>query len=174
MSFRSPPFFLLVDSWLVLAGGAGVVVLVGAVVFESLELPVAPVAGSAAAGAGSVAGVEAVGGGREFGLPGVTVSTVAVLPILEVEAPFVLGCKLKPMVSSPDSLAGVIVGAPERAAAETSGPVFNTVIVRFTIPGRSADCSICIRATAVGSEGGTGTPNLTSLFFASPERLESG
>jgi len=97
---------------LVLAGGAGVVALAGAVVVESLELPVAPEAGSAA-GAGSVAGVEAAGGGREFGLPGVTVSTVAVLPILEVEAPFVLGCKLNPMVSSPVSLAGVIVGGPE-------------------------------------------------------------
>jgi hypothetical protein len=91
-------------------------VLAGGVVVESLEEPVAAgcagsvVAGSEAAGAAS--GVVAAGGGRELGLPGVMVSTVAVFPILEVEAELALGCKLKPMVSSPDSLAGVMVGAP--------------------------------------------------------------
>src|SRR6266700_5336698 len=169
MIFRSLLFFLLVDSWLVSAAGAGVVVLAGCVVSVV-------VAGdeSVAAGAGSVPGVVAAGGGRAFGLPGVTVSTVAVFPIVEVEAAFALGCKLKPIVSSPDSLAGVMVGAPLCAAVETSGPVFRTPIDRFKIPGRSVDCCFCIRATAVGSGGGTGTPNLTSLFLASPARPESG
>src|SRR5258708_5035471 len=106
MIFRSPLFFLLVDSWLVLAGGAGVVVLVGWV--ASVVVGV----GSVAAGAASVPEVAPGGTGRESGLPGVTVSTVAAFPTLEVEAAFALGCKLKPMVSSPDSLAGVMVGGP--------------------------------------------------------------
>ena len=106
MIFRSPLFFLLVDSWLVLAGGAGVVVLAGCV--ESVVVGDA----SAAAGAASVAGVVSAGPGRASGLPGVTVSTVAVLPRLEGEAALALGCKLKPIVSSPDSLAGVMVGGP--------------------------------------------------------------
>lgn len=64
------------------------------------------------AGAESVADFGSAGAESEFGLPGVTVSTVAVLPILEPVAVPALGCKLKPMVSSPDSLAGVIVGGP--------------------------------------------------------------
>ena len=102
------------------------------------------------------------------------VCTAAVLPMLELEAAFALGCNPKPMVSSPDSLAGVIVGVPLCAAVETSGPFFRTVIVRLIIPGRSVDCSFCILARAVGSAGGTGTPNLTSLFFASPAMGESG
>jgi len=106
MIFLSPLFFLLVDSWLALAGGAGVAVLAGC--GASVVVGVA----SVAAGAASVAGAGSVDEGREPGLPGVTVSTVAVLPILEVEAAFALGCKLKPMVSSPDSLAGVMVGGP--------------------------------------------------------------
>jgi len=70
------------------------------------------------------------------------VSTVAVLPtppIVEVEATFALGCGPKPMVSSPDSLAGVMVGAPAWAAAETSGPVFRTPMDRLTRFGRLAD-----------------------------------
>jgi hypothetical protein len=164
---------LLVDSWLVSAGGAGVAVL--GVVLESVEEEVpAGCAVSAAAGAASVAGVAAGGSGRAFGLPGVTVSTVAVFPMLEVGATLAFGCNPKPMVSSPVSLAGVIVGGPLRAAVETSGLVFRKVTVRFILPGRSADCSFCIRATAVGSGGGTGTPNLTSLFLASPARAESG
>ena len=119
--------------------------------------------------------VEVAGGlGRAFALPGVTVSTAAVLPMLEPPPAPLLGCNPITSVSSPDSLAGVIVGAPLRAAAETSGLVFRTVIVRLMRPGRSACCSFCIRATAVGSAGGTGTPNFTSLFFASPARGESG
>ena len=101
------------DSWLGSAGVAGFVGLAGCAAVESLEVPVG--AGwvvSVAAGAASVAGVGSASGGRAFGLPGVTVSTVAVFPTLELEAAPALGCKLKPMVSSPDSLAGVIVGAP--------------------------------------------------------------
>lgn len=70
------------------------------------------VAGGGSEAAGAVSGVVAADGGREFGLPGVTVSTVAVLPMLEVEAALAFGCNPKPMVSSPDSLAGVMVGAP--------------------------------------------------------------
>src|SRR5579864_3844165 len=164
MIFRSPPFFLLVDSWLVLAGGAGVVELAGC------GVSVAAGVVSEDAGAASVAG----GSGKAFGLPGVTVSTAAVFPMLELVAALAFGCNPNPMVSSPDSLAGVMVGGPERAAAETSGLVFRKLMLRLIIPGRSADCSFCIRATAVGSAGGTGTPNLTSLFLESPAREESG
>ena len=71
-------------------------------------------AGVASAGAGvaSVAGVAAGGSGRASALPGVTVWTVAVFPMLEGAAIFAVGCKPKPIVSSPDSLAGVMVGAP--------------------------------------------------------------
>jgi hypothetical protein len=100
------------------------------VALESVEASVAAgwVASVVAAG-----GSEA-GGGRAFGLPGVIVSTAAVLPILEAEAAFALGCKLNPMVSSPDSLAGVMVGGPLRAAAETSGLVFRTPMLRLIIP----------------------------------------
>jgi len=139
---RSPLFFLLVDSWLESAGCAGVVVLedcealvsvevpeaAGCVVLESVEVPFAAgcvlldslgvpeVAGcdeSAGAGAGSAAGVDVAGGlGRAFGLPGVMVSIVAELPTPAVGATAAFGCKPKPMVSSPDSLAGIMVGAP--------------------------------------------------------------
>src|SRR5579863_6379700 len=120
MILRRPLFFLLVDSWLVLAGGAGVAfagcvesadagvdALAGCIALESVESPVvagcdASVVGagvSEAAGGVSVAGVFAASGGRAFGLPGVIVSTAAVLPMLEAEAAFALGCKLNPMVS---------------------------------------------------------------------------
>ena len=105
---------MLVDSWLVSAGGAGVVVAAGCVVSVVVAGAGSVAAGvaSVAAGAASVAGVESAGVDMEFGLPGVTVSTVAVFPTLEPVATFALGCKLKPMVSSPDSLAGVMVGGP--------------------------------------------------------------
>ena len=94
--------------------------LAGCVALESVEVSVLEaceesvvVAGaSEAAGAASVAGESGAGGGRAFGLPGVIVSTAAVLPMLEAEAALALGCKLNPMVSSPDSLAGVMVGGP--------------------------------------------------------------
>ena len=149
--------------------------LAGCVVLESAGvLLAAGCVESVVAGAASAAGVAAAGGGRASGLPGVMVSTAAVFPMLELGAAPTFGCKLNPMVSSPDSLAGVMVGAPFRAAVETSGLVFSTLIVRFTMPGRLIDCSLCIRASAVGSGGGTGTPNLTSFAFASPARCESG
>ena len=134
-----------------------------------LESVAAPAGVSGVVGVGSVAGA-----GSALELPGVIVSTVALLPMLEVEGILVFGCKPKPMVSSPDSLAGVMVGAPLRAALVKSGPVFRTIMDRFTNPGRSVDCSFCIRATAVGSAGGTGIPNFSNLFFASPASEESG
>ena len=113
MTFRMPCFFLLLDSWLGSALGAGVDVFAGCAALESPVLPVAAGwAGSVEAGAGSVADVELAGAVREFGLPGVTVSTVAEDPILDPVAAPALGCKLKPIVSSPDSLAGVMVGGP--------------------------------------------------------------
>jgi len=145
---------------------------VESVLVEGVEL--AGCAESVAAGDASEEGVAAGGLGRALGLPGVIVSTAAVLPTLEVEAAGVLGCNPNPMVSSPDSLAGVIVGAPLCAAVETSGPDFRTVMDRLTNPGRLKFCSFCIRASAVGSGGGTGTPNFTSLFLASPARDERG
>ena len=125
---------MLVDSWLVLAGGAGVVELAGC------DASVVAGVVSEAAGAASVAGVAAGGSGKAFGLPGVTVSTAAVFPMLEGAATAAFGCSPKPMVSSPDSLAGVMVGGPVREAAETSGLVFRKLMVRLIIPGRSADC----------------------------------
>ena len=95
-------------------------VLAGCVAFGSVEAPV--LTGcvvsvvvdvvSEAAGTASVAGGFAAGAGRALGLPGVTVSTVADVPMPVAVAALALGCKLNPMVSSPDSLAGVIVGAP--------------------------------------------------------------
>lgn len=88
------------------AGGAGVSAEAGCVV------SVAAGVASAGAGVASVAGATAGGSGRASALPGVTVWTVAVLPMLEGAAAFTFGCKPKPMVSSPDSLAGVMVGAP--------------------------------------------------------------
>ena len=130
---------------------------------------VAPVEGVA-----SGAGVFDGGSGSAWGLPGVIVSTAAEFPMLEGAAMAAFGCNPNPIVSSPVSLAGVMVGSPLRAALETSGLVFNTVMERFKNPERSVVCSFCIRATAVGSAGGTGTPNFTSLFFASPARGESG
>ena len=82
-----PLFFLLLDSWLLLAGAAGVVAV------ESVEVPVAagdwvvsvPDPGvSVAAGAALLAGAaSAAGAGKALGLPGVMVSTAAVLPTLE-------------------------------------------------------------------------------------------
>src|SRR5580692_249022 len=117
MSLRSPLFFLLVDSWLGFAGAAGVVASdAGCVVLESVAATagvsvVAAGESVEAAGAASVA-AAAGGAGRALGLPGVIVSTVALLPMLEEGATMAFGCNPKPMVSSPVSLAGVMVGAP--------------------------------------------------------------
>src|SRR5579863_2131389 len=112
MIFRRPLFFLLEDSWLELAGAAVVESLAGCAVEESVDVlaagcvPVESVAvlaagcvefvlvegvelpgcaESVAAGAASEEGVAAGGLGRALGLPGVIVSTAAVLPTLEVE-----------------------------------------------------------------------------------------
>ena len=78
--------------------------------------------------------VEApAGGGNDSGPPGVIVSTAAVLPAptLEGAAVAVFGCNAIPSVSSPDSLAGVMVGSPLLAAMDTSGEFFRTPIVRL-------------------------------------------
>jgi hypothetical protein len=61
MILRRPLFFLLVDSWLVLAGAAGVVLLAGVVVLGSVEAPAAGCVVSVVVGAASVAGVVAAG-----------------------------------------------------------------------------------------------------------------
>ena len=103
---------MLLDSWLELAGG--VVVVAGCVALVSVAA--APEEESEAAGV-APAGVVARAGSA-FALPGVMVSTAAVLPMLEPATAGTFGCKLKPIVSSPDSLAGVMVGSPLRAAAE--------------------------------------------------------
>ena len=73
------------------------------------------------------------GAGSDSGLPGVIVSTAAVLPTPTLEdAPAALfGCNAIPSVSSPDSLAGVMVGSPLLAAMDTSGEFFRTPIVRL-------------------------------------------
>jgi hypothetical protein len=106
-----PFFFLLVDSWFLLAGCAAVV-FAGGVAFGSAE---PPLAGGLALlsdedGVGSVE--LAAGCAVEAPVPGVTVSTVAVLPA-PVPTPMPrVGGPPKLRVSSPVSLAGVIVGGP--------------------------------------------------------------
>ena len=131
MIFLRPFFFLLEDSWLGLAGAAAAVEFAAWVESVLVELSVEPAgAGSADAGASLVEGVVAGVCVRLSELPGVIVSTVAELPMLTPPPPATLGCRPNPIVSSPDSLAGVIVGAPVRAANETSGLVFNTLIAR--------------------------------------------
>src|SRR5882762_5444518 len=77
-----PFFFLLVDSWVLSAGGAGVVVSAGCVVLGSAPAAV-PVPGGVALlsdgdGARSVKFVTGCAANEP--LPGVTVSTVALLP----------------------------------------------------------------------------------------------
>jgi hypothetical protein len=110
-------------------------------------------------------------------VPGVTVSTTAVVPAPLLDAPgeptpVVPGVS----VSDPASLGGSRLGGPTRAAIETSGPFFSTDMPLFSSPprGRGSFCSCCIRAIAPGSGCGTGAPIATSLAFASPASGESG
>ena len=181
-SLLSPFFFFVVDSWLLSAGAAGVVVAAGCAALESVGvaagvLPALESVESVVVAAGAASVDPVVAGAIELADPGVTVSTVAELPVAP-GAPVMpnVGGVPKFSVSSPDSLAGVIVGAPVCADAETSGPVFSAMIDLRSIPGRSwaASCSFCILATAEGSGWGTGIPNLVSLALASPAIEESG
>ena len=107
-----PFFFLLVDSWLLSAGFAGVVVLEGCAAFGSaspaLEEGAALLSDGERAGSAELAAGWAV---NEL-VPGVTVSTVAVLPSPDPPVMPSVGGPPKLRVSSPVSLAGVIVGAP--------------------------------------------------------------
>ena len=88
--------------------------LAGCVVLESVDpvvagcVVVSVVAGAASepAGVASVAGVVEAGGGRALDLPGVIVSGRRA-PNARLGATLAFGCNPKPMVSSPDSLAGV-------------------------------------------------------------------
>ena len=106
-----PFFFLLVDSWVLSAGAAGVaLVLAGCVV--SVAAGVASVAAGVASDAGAAFEEFATGWARVVVVPGVTVSTVAVLPDAEPAPRVAVGCGPKERVSSPDSPNGVIVGAP--------------------------------------------------------------
>jgi hypothetical protein len=76
-----PFFFLLVDSWLLSAGGAGVVESTGFAALGS-DVPVVP-GGLAPPSDGdrAVFGVFKAGCSVGERVPGVTVSTVAVLPV---------------------------------------------------------------------------------------------
>src|ERR1017187_5518197 len=172
MILRRPFFFLLVDSWVVSAGGVVVVVAAAA----GAASGVAGVGDAASDDAGAASGVAASvagaasdafsAGAMGLALPGVTVSTVAVLPGPEPMLMFGPICGPKLSVSSPDSLAGVIVGAPLCDAVETSGRTFRKLVDRVTSPGRAFAASVCsffIRASATGSGGGMGIPNLVSL-----------
>ena len=79
-------------------------------------------------------------------------------------------------VSPSPSPSGVRLGAPVRAAVETSGPFRSAprgLLIRLPRC-RGKFCSFCIRANAVGSGWGTGAPNLVNLSFASAARGESG
>src|SRR6266566_1271154 len=108
-----PFFFLLVDSWLLSAGAAGVVELAGwaALGSEVLAVPGGLALLSDGDGTGSVefAAGSSVG---EAAPAGVTVSTVAVLPVPPPPVIRRVDGPPKLRVSSPISLAGVIVGAP--------------------------------------------------------------
>ena len=100
-----PFFFLLVDSLLVSIGCAVDVLAAGCAAFGSAA-PVVP---------GELSKVSAVGCvAAGVLLPGVTVSTVAVLPVDGPPTIPKLGpdCGPKLSVSSPDSPEGVIVGGP--------------------------------------------------------------
>src|SRR5260370_7208672 len=79
-------------------------------------------------------------------------------------------------VSSPVSLAGVIVGAPVCADADTSGPFLSTANDRRMKPGRlrAASSSFSIRATAHPSRCAHGTPTFVTPAFASPPLLHQG
>src|SRR5260221_10224143 len=189
MIFLIPFFFLLVDSLPLsvaagcVASSAGVVTAAG--VFGS---EAAAVGGAAAFGSESVvAGCPSVAGASTVDppaapLPGVATSMTAVLPTgLEPPAPAIRACPPPPVKTSPrevESVSGCICGGPLRAATIISfpGPVFTMDSGLLIIPGfgRAAFCSACIHANAFGSGCGTGTPNATSLFFASPANGESG
>ena len=109
-----PFFFLLVDSWLLSAGGAGVVELAGSADPElapfALSVGLAPVSEDDE----GVASPDVAGGcaANEELLPGVTVSTAAELLTPPTPVMPRVGGPPKPRVSSPVSLAGVIVGGP--------------------------------------------------------------
>ena len=105
-----PFFFLLVDSWLLSAGWAAVVSFAGCVEFGSAVLLEA---GGFALLSDAEGGVSPAVGCTDGGvLPGVTVSTVAVLPGPAPPPMPKAGGVPKVRVSSPVSLAGVMVGAP--------------------------------------------------------------
>src|SRR5579871_250755 len=161
MTFLKPFFFLLLDSWLGSACWLELEPFAaGWALVESLLFAAAPAGGSAAVdaageveepdcapsaptaapegAAGSLPdaepfALEPVGAGSDSGLPGVIVSTAAVLrtPTLEEPEAGEFGCSAIPRVSSPDSLAGVMVGSPLLAAMETSGEFFRMPVIRL-------------------------------------------
>lgn len=100
------------DSWVLSAGGAGVVVSAGCVVLGSAPEAVPGGLGllSDVDGAGSVEFVAGCAANEP--VPGVTVSTVALLPVPDPPVIPSVDRPPKLRVSSPVSLAGVIVGAP--------------------------------------------------------------
>ena len=167
-----PFFFLLVDSWVLSAGGAGTVVLACSLGWN----PSSPVAAgcvvSVAAGVASDAGALAAGAGRESALPGVTVSTVAVflrwsLPRRQSAAAQRKGSR-RPIRWPASSLARPYEMQWKHPAwSQKAHGALPDLGGLPTVPFASAQ-------RAAGSAGGTGTPNLVSLFFASPARGESG
>ena len=109
-----PFFFLLVDSWLLSAGGAGVVELAGNADPELAPFVLSVGLVVVSEGDEDAASPELAGGcaAKEELLPGVTVSTAAELPAPPTPVMPRVGGPPKPRVSSPVSLAGVIVGGP--------------------------------------------------------------
>ena len=177
-----PFFFLLVDSWLISAVAArGGSVLAGCVLSKPLNR--AGLRASDAAGAESTTGYSpreyrekrrgAVA--REYALPRSSLfppSQCFQLPMRPHRQPR-LGLRPKGK--------GLVAGFARQAsgrrarcadAAETSG--FHLIIsmdraMHARVFGWTP-ASFCMRAMAAGSAGGTGTPNLMSLSFASPTR----
>ena len=116
-------FFLVVDSWLWSAGWAVVVSFAGCVEFGSAVVSFAGcvefgsavllLAGGFALLSDAEGVASAAAGCADGGvLPGVTVSTVAVLPVPAPPPTLKVGGVPNVRVSSPVSLAGVMVGAP--------------------------------------------------------------
>src|SRR6266853_4124001 len=164
-----PFFFLLVDSWVLSAGGAGVGVSAGCAALGSAAPELAGGLALLSDVDGAGAAEFAVGCAANEPIPGVTVSTVAVLPVPDPPVMPSVDGPPKLRVSSPVSLAGVMVGGPVRADIDTSGPVLRMPMDRCKMFGRlRASSSFCIRATATGSGCGTGIPNLVRFAFASP------
>ena len=157
--------FCWVDSWALVSRGGAVVELAAVALWAGRgcvrigrsrqQVAVLSDAEDAAGAASELAAGWGVVSAEEAAVPGVTVSTVAVLPTAAFGPVMpTAGVGPRVSVSSPDSLAGVNVGGPLRAAMVTSGPLFRIPVERRITArtlARGFRLGLCIRATASGS-----------------------